>query len=444
MLDFLVFYDNGPHWYLKEFKDYENDLKKLQNDVALKNLNYRGLTNEIIQLASKKFNFTVHYTVRCTNTKINRYQITGMKNYHGRFGTLINLQNVLISDDKKMYKMSETLGTTDFYYLVTLNDLYTNYEKLLMPFDFSTWILLTIVLLLTFGVIFISYLCPRKIQKLVFGEGVQNPAYNALGVIFGIGQLRLPHESVNRMILLIFLWFCLIFRTCYQSMLFEFMTSDMRKPLPASINDLKEMNYTIVVIKNDDNDKIYNDEIISNRERPKIIYKTGSEYLAMYKQALDGRLTSKYAFFTTNFIHSFLNKTFQNTLTIMENEKLTKLTAYSIIESYNNLLLSNFNFIIHQLIPSGITNYLVDHAIWLLQRPFDVEIEDSRRILSMRDLEFGFVLWLASLSLPIICFLCEISILFYRKIKRVLEEIFVKIFIFLALKLMMEKNHAKW
>jgi hypothetical protein len=74
---------------------------------------------------------------------------------------------------------------------------------------------------------------------------VTNPAYNALGIFFGISQLRLPCESFSRFVLLLYIWFCLIFRTCYQSMMFEFMTSDMRKPVPASIDDLILMNYTI-------------------------------------------------------------------------------------------------------------------------------------------------------------------------------------------------------
>jgi hypothetical protein len=76
---------------------------------------------------------------------------------------------------------------------------------------------------------------------------VINPAYNALGIFFGISQLRLPRESFSRFVLLLYIWFCLIFRTCYQSMMFEFMTSDMRKPMPESIDDLRKMNYTIVV-----------------------------------------------------------------------------------------------------------------------------------------------------------------------------------------------------
>jgi hypothetical protein len=70
-------------------------------------------------------------------------------------------------------------------------------------------------------------------------------AYNALGIFFGISQTRTPKEIFGRSILILFIWFCLIIRTCYQSMLFEFMTGDMRKPLPVTTAEAIEGNYTI-------------------------------------------------------------------------------------------------------------------------------------------------------------------------------------------------------
>jgi hypothetical protein len=48
--------------------------------------------------------------------------------------------------------------------------------------------------------------------------------------------------------------------------MFEFMTTDMRKPLPQTIEDLIKWNYTILLI-NKSHYKSYNDEIINGRER---------------------------------------------------------------------------------------------------------------------------------------------------------------------------------
>jgi hypothetical protein len=103
---------------------------------------------------------------------------------------------------------------------------------------------------------------------LISFPGIKMPAYNAVAIFFGIGQTRLPAEHFSRFIWLLFIWFCLIFRTCWQSKMFEFMTTDMRKPLPASIDDLREMNYTIVLMTSYMMEfHRFNDEIINGRDR---------------------------------------------------------------------------------------------------------------------------------------------------------------------------------
>ncbi|KAG5668781.1 hypothetical protein PVAND_016707 [Polypedilum vanderplanki] len=279
LMSFLV--EVNIFWYFDNYFSifYEgNSLKKF----ALGNIKFHGLTHEILEKLTKDLNITGHYTYHDRILKIG----TGSKNFLANNAIASYFYSSEIVRSSTYLHWSNPIYTMEIYYLVTQNDLYTNYEKLLMPFDLITWILLTIVLFLTFCIIFVSYLCPRKFQMLVFGEGIRNPSYNALGVIFGIGQLRLPHKFFNRVILLIFLWFCLIFRTCYQSKFFEFMTSDMRKPLPASIEDLKEMNYTIVLEAS--LAKIcerLNDEIINSRERPNIIGVNRIEFKYLYERA---------------------------------------------------------------------------------------------------------------------------------------------------------------
>jgi hypothetical protein len=82
---------------------------------------------------------------------------------------------------------------------------------------------------------------------MVFGEGVRMPSYNVAGTFFGIGQMRLPTANFPRFILMLFILFCLIFRTAYQGVFYEMMTTDMRKPAPKSIIDLYEGNYSMIV-----------------------------------------------------------------------------------------------------------------------------------------------------------------------------------------------------
>jgi len=153
-----------------------------------------------------------------------------------------NLENSLNVDF-----VSTTMTINSHYmFAITPTEFYNNYEKLLLPFDDITWTLLLLTFLVAFIVIFILNFLPERIKLLLYGGTVHSPVLNVIHIFFGISQMKLPDASVPRFILMLFITFCLIFRTCYQSELFEFMTSDMRKPPPSTVEDLIERNYTIV------------------------------------------------------------------------------------------------------------------------------------------------------------------------------------------------------
>jgi hypothetical protein len=107
---------------------------------------------------------------------------------------------------------------------------YSQFEKIFMMFDMDVWIAIAI----TFGggliIIQIINVCSEEIQNLVFGEGVRGPTLNFFGIIFGIGQMRLPTKNFARFLLMLFLFLCLILRTCHQSMLYDLMQKDLRQP----------------------------------------------------------------------------------------------------------------------------------------------------------------------------------------------------------------------
>lgn len=129
----------------------------------------------------------------------------------------------------------------------------------------------------------------------------------------------------------------------------------------------------------------------------------------------------------------------------MAHEKLTKLAAYGIAK--NHPLIHHLNEIINQLIPTGITKHLIELGYWIYNRPVKVLVEDPRRILSLTDLEFGFVIWLASLSLPILCFLVEISIGFYKKIRKLIEELKILAtarIVEITLEILIENYRGRW
>lgn len=93
---------------------------------------------------------------------------------------------------------------------------YNSYEKMLLPFDKTTWNFLLMTFGFAFVVIFVINMLPRWIQDIVYGHMVKLPAFNVVGTFFGIGQTRLPENNFARIILMFFIIFCLIIRCAYQ------------------------------------------------------------------------------------------------------------------------------------------------------------------------------------------------------------------------------------
>ena len=134
--------------------------------------------------------------------------------------------------------------------LVTPGEPYNIYEKLLLPFDEATWICLMITFLIAFFTVFVINLFSEKVRELFYGKGVRTPTLNIMSTFYGISLNVVPQRNFPRILLMVFISFCLIIRTCYQSKLFEFMTTLMRRPPPQSLDDLFMRNYTIYTYEN--------------------------------------------------------------------------------------------------------------------------------------------------------------------------------------------------
>ena len=130
-------------------------------------------------------------------------------------------------------------------FVATPGELYSNYEKLFLPFDRTTWILLIFTFSVAFGVIFVANRTSKRLQDLIFGQNGRTPSLNVIAISSGIGQTRLPTRNFSRFILMLFIIFCLIFRTAYQGVQFEMLTTQMRRPEIKEIGDLKTQNFTV-------------------------------------------------------------------------------------------------------------------------------------------------------------------------------------------------------
>lgn len=108
------------------------------------------------------------------------------------------------------------LYDVSLYILHSPPEPYTNYEKMVLPFDADTWIFLMITFGASFVSIFLINFLPRAIQDIFYGQRINTAFFNVIRAGFGISQTILPENNFGRILLLFFTLFCLIFRTAYQ------------------------------------------------------------------------------------------------------------------------------------------------------------------------------------------------------------------------------------
>jgi hypothetical protein len=125
-----------------------------------------------------------------------------------------------------------------------------------------------------------------------------------------------------------------------------------------------------------------------------------------YQGTLAGNDKEKFAFLVHELIHSQLNATFKKSLAIMKGSKLKIEVVIPV--SRNHFIFDPLNHVISRFTPAGIPKYLADYGRWFYFRPLPEENTDTRRILSLIDLEFGFVLFLAAAGFSLLVFFGEL------------------------------------
>ncbi|KAL7051753.1 hypothetical protein ACKWTF_004597 [Chironomus riparius] len=215
-----------------------------------------GLTPVIFKILSKKFNFRAYYqpaTLESDTTFFSKKK--HIDNFLIPVDGITHTPNVYFEVIQPVSLYSSFLHMTSTFLeikeliCVTPGDLYTPYEKLLLPFDAITWTLFSITFITAFVTISIINQTPKFLQHIFYGRKIQTPALNVLSIFFGIPQYKLPRTNFARFLLIMFVFFCLIFRTCFQSKMFEFLSSEPRKAPPKTVEDLIERNYSINLIE---------------------------------------------------------------------------------------------------------------------------------------------------------------------------------------------------
>ena len=128
-----------------------------------------------------------------------------------------------------------------------------------------------------------------------------------------------------------------------------------------------------------------------------------------------GDVEGNYAFVFNTETHLSLNRIYGNSLIIMPKVLAPHYLNVNVLLS--NIIAYVFEVAINRLIPSGILQHSEEYATWLHFIRHKEEAEDTRRIFSLGDLEYGFVLYICACAISLIVF-------FFEKISLTLRRYF--------------------
>jgi len=211
-----------------------------------------GIAPVIFEIASKFHNYSLGYQPVhiqpewIFNPSIYSFNLYIINNTYKI--PMVFFQVLTLHIYKPDLRVSNVIVNLNVNMLVTPGEKYTPYEKFLLPFDLSTWIFLGSTFFITFLIIFIINCLSKSTQNLVYGQRVETPLWNVVSIFFGISQTKLPNTIFSRFIFLLFIYFCLIFRTCFQSKFFELMTSEPRRSPPRTVEDVIDRKYNVYAL----------------------------------------------------------------------------------------------------------------------------------------------------------------------------------------------------
>jgi len=155
---------------------------------------------------------------------------------------LLDILNSNLAPGKFIY--GTVLYTDGATFAVPLGEPYSDLEKMFMMFDWEVWVAIGSTLLMALVVIQIIKFMSKKVQNFVFGRNIKTPTMNMIEIFLCGAQVRVPGRNFARFLLMLFIIWCLIIRTCYQSKLFEFLQADLRRPGIKTLEELYESNLT--------------------------------------------------------------------------------------------------------------------------------------------------------------------------------------------------------
>ncbi|KAG5669477.1 hypothetical protein PVAND_017364 [Polypedilum vanderplanki] len=384
----LVF---GKNRFVNDFFSYfEKKVIELENEIL-------GLFNDLIQIMAKEFNFTIYYQIYHNDPRTGDFVMMELGGIQNKFPNVIFQSQpqlfMVIDDDKQI--TSQIYHQTRIF-LVSPGPRYTMYEKLYLPFDNMIWILLIVTFFTAFIVILIVNKMSQNKKASIYGKNVQHAGLNVLGTFFGISQPRLPTNFFARTILINFIFFCLVIRTAYQGVLFEFMGQEMRRPTITKISDLWEQNFEVFYLTGTE----YLIEQIEGHEKMNLKPVSEMDFAYIYEENVNNDF-AKVAFYYNDIITkvSYIIK-----WPVLKEKDITFFFGLSF--PLNHFFYPLTDKVLPWLHSAGIIEHSINFHSDYLQEKADPKIFEPE-VLTLSALSYGFYIWLGTLTFSILVFFIE-------------------------------------
>lgn len=206
----VLSFEYGGQFYYSNINHEFNEIIQAINS----NFEFKSNTIEILKILGQKANFTPIFQLLFYNFETHQRTLIPWKGKTFRVQDFFTYLSREISIHE--FYMSSAFYQIETFFVVTPGEVYSPYEKLLLPFDEQTWTFLILTFLIAFLVIFVVNFMPKFLREIFYGLGVRAPMFNVVGIFFGLGMTKLPANNFARIILVFFIGFCLVIRTGYQ------------------------------------------------------------------------------------------------------------------------------------------------------------------------------------------------------------------------------------
>ena len=130
-------------------------------------------------------------------------------------------------------------------FMIATGEPYADLERMFMMFDVELWIAIGITLVIGLLTTVILELVSDEVRNFIAGRDVQSPTMNFFSIFLTGTQPRTPGRNFARFIFILFVIWSLIIRTCHQSMLFQLIQADLRRPTIRTLDDFFESNLKV-------------------------------------------------------------------------------------------------------------------------------------------------------------------------------------------------------